>query len=105
MRSRKKTQSPREFTSKMYHFTCFHGKVSALSQVLCVFPVRLHLDMIACSSFEKAKVFVNVQVTKALPRVITFKKNGKEFTAEFIYPWLPRGVVCVINRDIRRKYV
>lgn len=34
-------------------------------------------------------MFVNVDVTKALPRVIMFKKNGKEFTAEFIYLWLP----------------
>ena len=39
--------------------------------------------------FEVEKLFVNVDVTKILPKSITFSKNGKEFTVEFIYPWLP----------------
>lgn len=59
------------------------------------FPVRLHPETLACSSFEVAKVFVKVHVTKVLPRAITFSKNGKEFTAKFTYPWLaPRCNLC-----------
>lgn len=59
------------------------------------FPVRLHPEMVACSNFDEAKVFVNVDVSKALPKEISFTKNGKEFTAEFHYPWLPsRCNVC-----------
>lgn len=59
------------------------------------FPVRLHPEMVACSNFDEAKVFVNVDVSKALPKEINFTKNGKEFTAEFHYPWLSsRCNVC-----------
>ena len=53
------------------------------------FPVRLHPQTIACSNFEEAKVFVNVDVSKSLPKDIDFTLEGKEFTAEFYYPWLP----------------
>lgn len=52
-------------------------------------PVRLHPETIACSNFEEAKVFVNVDVTKTLPKEIDFTWGGKEFTAGFFYPWLP----------------
>ena len=53
------------------------------------FPARLHPETVACSNFEVAKVFVNVDVSKVLPKEINFTKNGKEFTVEFHYPWLP----------------
>lgn len=53
------------------------------------FSARLHPEIVACSNFEKAKVFVNVDVSKALPKKINFTKNGKEFMVEFHYPWLP----------------
>ncbi|XP_018462341.2 uncharacterized protein LOC108833412 [Raphanus sativus] len=53
------------------------------------FPVHLHLETLACSNFEEAKVFVNVDVSKTLPKEIKFVIEGKEFTAEFYYPWLP----------------
>lgn len=43
----------------------------------------------ACTNFEVAKVFVNVDVTKALPKHITFTKNGKSFRVNYYYPWLP----------------
>ncbi|CAG7908272.1 unnamed protein product, partial [Brassica rapa] len=43
----------------------------------------------ACSNFEVAKVFVNVDVSKPLPREISFTKNGKEFAVDFHFPWLP----------------
>lgn len=53
------------------------------------FPVRLHSETIACTNFEVDKVFVNVDHSKVLPKEIKFLKNGKEFVAEFHYPWLP----------------
>ncbi|XP_048636569.1 uncharacterized protein LOC125609299 [Brassica napus] len=53
------------------------------------FPARLHPETVVCSNFEVAKVFVNVDVSKVLPKEINFTKNGKEFTVQFHYPWLP----------------
>lgn len=52
-------------------------------------PDRLHPETIACTNLEIAKVFVQVDVTKTLPKEIDFSKEGKEFTVEFHYPWLP----------------
>lgn len=52
-------------------------------------PVKLHPDTIACTDFEVAKVFVNVDVTKMLPKEITFLEEGKEYTVGFHYTWLP----------------
>lgn len=51
--------------------------------------MRLQSETIACTNFEAAKVFVNVDVSKVLPKEIEFSKNGEEFMAEFHYPWLP----------------
>ena len=53
------------------------------------FPVKLHAETIACTNFDEAKVFVRVDVTKTLPREITFSKEGKTFTVKYYYPWLP----------------
>ncbi|WZZ27815.1 hypothetical protein YC2023_011216 [Brassica napus] len=53
------------------------------------FPVKLQQDTIACSSFEEAKVFAKVNVSKDLPETISFSKNGKEFEVDFHFPWLP----------------
>ncbi|WZZ70409.1 hypothetical protein YC2023_081779 [Brassica napus] len=53
------------------------------------FPVHLHPETIACSNFDEAKIFVNVDVSKTLPKEIDFVIDGKEFTAEFYYPLLP----------------
>ncbi|KAF3566162.1 hypothetical protein DY000_02017822 [Brassica cretica] len=52
-------------------------------------PVKLHMETLACSNFEVAKVFVNVDVSKPLPKEINFSKNGKEFKVDFHFPWLP----------------
>ncbi|CAF1768554.1 unnamed protein product, partial [Brassica napus] len=52
-------------------------------------PVKLHPETLACSNFEVAKVFVNVDVSKPLPKEINFSKNGKEFKVDFHFPWLP----------------
>lgn len=58
-------------------------------------PVRLHPETASCSNFKLAKVFVNADLTKELPQKINFTKNGKSFTVEFIYPWLPlRCAIC-----------
>lgn len=72
-------------------------------------PVHLHPETLACSNFDEAKVFVNVDVSKTLPKEIEFTIDGKEFTAEFYYPWLPsrcslcekwghNDKVCVMNK-------
>ena len=53
------------------------------------FPVRLHPEMASCSNFKLAKIFVNADLTKELPRKINFTKDGKSSLVEFIYPWLP----------------
>lgn len=73
------------------------------------YPVRLHPETAACSNFDEAKIFVKVDVSKPLPKEIDFTMGGKEFTAEFYYPWLPSRCnscnkwghtdkVCVKNR-------
>ena len=78
------------------------------------YPVHLHPETIACSNFEEAKIFVNVDVTKTLPREIEFAIDGKEFTAEFYYPWLPsrcnicekwghNDKVCVMKKKEKRQ--
>ncbi|KAL0815477.1 hypothetical protein Bca101_071921 [Brassica carinata] len=53
------------------------------------FPVKLHPETIACTNFDVAKVFVKVDVTKALPKEITFSKDGNLFTVRYYYPGLP----------------
>lgn len=53
------------------------------------FPVKLHPETIACTNFDVAKVFVKVDVTKALPKEITFFKDGNQFTVRYYYPGLP----------------
>lgn len=58
-------------------------------------PVKLHPETIACTNMEEAKVFVNVDVSKVLPKEITFTKGGKQFTIAYYYPWLPgRCKIC-----------
>lgn len=52
-------------------------------------PVKLHPETLACTSFEVAKIFVKVDVSKALPKEMNFTSKGKEFTVDFHYPWLP----------------
>ncbi|XP_056867232.1 uncharacterized protein LOC108835438 [Raphanus sativus] len=52
-------------------------------------PVKLHPETIACTNLEVAKVFVNVDVSKTLPKEINFSKNGKQFVVKYYYPWLP----------------
>lgn len=78
------------------------------------FPVKLHPETLACTSFEVAKVFVKVDVSKALPKEMNFSKEGKEFTVEFQYPRLPSRCkycnkwghgekVCAAKREDKEK--
>lgn len=52
-------------------------------------PVKLHPETASCSNFKLAKIFVNANLSKELPKKINFTKNGKATTVEFIYPRLP----------------
>lgn len=52
-------------------------------------PIRVHTETTSCSQFDVAKIFVNVDLTKELPKSIKFSKNGKGFLVDFIFPWLP----------------
>ncbi|KAF8095288.1 hypothetical protein N665_0338s0041 [Sinapis alba] len=52
-------------------------------------PVKLHPDTALCKDFKVAKVFVKADLTKALPRSMNFKFQGKDTLIEFSYPWLP----------------
>lgn len=53
-------------------------------------PKRLHPDTILCKSFEEAKVFVEADLTKELPKSHHFKsKLGVAADVQFEYPWLP----------------
>lgn len=78
------------------------------------FPDKLHPETLACTNMEVAKVFVNVDISKALPKEIEFSKDGKEFTVEFHYPWLPAKCsvcgkwghterVCIRNGKDKKK--
>lgn len=58
-------------------------------------PVKLHPETLACTNFEIAKVFVNADVSKPLPKEMIFSKDGRDFTVVFEYPYLPtRCKIC-----------
>jgi len=74
----------------------FSWKVlSAITSPLGI-PRKLHPYTEACKSFEEAKVFVEVDLTKKLPKYFSFKsEKGGDTTVEFVYPWLsPRCCKC-----------
>lgn len=53
------------------------------------FPVKPHPETTACTNLAEEKIFVKVDVSKVLPKEITFTQEGKEFTVKFYYPRLP----------------
>lgn len=59
-------------------------------------PVRLHSDTAQCLDFKVAKIFVNADLTKELPKSMKFTSpEGKTAIVEYSYPWLPsRCSVC-----------
>lgn len=76
-------------------------------------PKRLHPDTILCKTFEEAKVFVEVDLSKDLPESFRFQSDkGVDATVDFIYPWLPKKCAscskwghlknaCFLNRGRR----
>lgn len=58
-------------------------------------PIRLHRDTELVTSFEEAKVFVDVDLSKELPKSYYFNIKGEEVNVTFEYPWLPqRCSIC-----------
>lgn len=52
--------------------------------------IRLHPETELCSNFEEAKLFVEADMTKALPKVYHFtSKYGINAQVEILYPLLP----------------
>ncbi|ESQ30698.1 hypothetical protein EUTSA_v10012394mg, partial [Eutrema salsugineum] len=59
-------------------------------------PKKLHPDTEACKNLEEAKVFVEVDLTKKLPKKFCFKSDmGPDTVVEYLFPWLPpRCIGC-----------
>lgn len=59
-------------------------------------PKKLHFDTEICNSFEEAKVFVEADLSKSLPKTYRFKSElGIDATVDYVYPWLPpRCTTC-----------
>lgn len=53
-------------------------------------PARLHPETAQCLNLEVAKVFVNVDLTKDLPKQLNFNVQGEDVLVEYSYPWLPK---------------
>lgn len=52
-------------------------------------PKRLHPETELVTSFDEAKIFVEVNLKQELPKVYYFKVQGQEVCVKFEYPWLP----------------
>jgi len=69
------------------YFSC--KVLSAITSPLGT-PKKLHPDTEAIKTFEEAKVFVEVDFTKKLPKCFSFKsEKGGDTVVEYVYPWLP----------------
>lgn len=53
-------------------------------------PKRLHPDTELVTNFEEAKIFVEVDLTKVLPKTYFFNVRGEEICVKYEYPWLPQ---------------
>lgn len=49
-------------------------------------PKRLHLETELSTKFDEAKVFVEADMSKELPKTHHFKLKNKEGVVEFSYP-------------------
>ena len=56
-------------------------------------PRRLHPETAQCLNLEEAKVFVNVDLTKDLPKQLNFNIQGEVVLVEYSYPRLPKKCV------------
>lgn len=53
-------------------------------------PKTLHPETELCTNFDEAKVFVEADLSKELPKMHQFKiKEDVDVVVEFSYPWLP----------------
>ena len=52
-------------------------------------PVRLHPETEQCENLKVAKIFVKVDLSKQLPKLMNFNLQGKDTLVEYSYPWLP----------------
>lgn len=52
-------------------------------------PDRLHPDTLACKDMDVAKIFVKADLTKEMPKRITYTIQGEEVTVDYAFPWLP----------------
>ena len=52
-------------------------------------PVRLHPETAQCVNSKLPRIFLNADLTKELPKSMSFNLNGKETLVEYVYPWLP----------------
>lgn len=69
-------------------------------------PVRLHPETELCSNFEEAKVFVETDMLKILPKSYRFRSTmGIDAEVEFLYPWLPASVLFAQNGIIWTRFV
>lgn len=78
-------------------------------------PQRLHPDTEACKIFEEAKVFVEVDLTKKLPKCFSFTSDhGVNTVVEYIFPrlpprysacskWVHVSKDCVISKQITNE--
>ncbi|KAL1211075.1 hypothetical protein V5N11_018484 [Cardamine amara subsp. amara] len=58
-------------------------------------PKRLHQHTELVTKFDEAKVFVEVNLTKELPKTYFLQINGKEVCVQYEYPWIPpRCGIC-----------
>jgi len=63
-------------------------------------PIRLHPKTEACESFEEARVLVEADLTKDLPKeyVLAGEEEGElEAVVQYAYPWLPPRCSCCQN--------
>lgn len=58
-------------------------------------PIRLHQETQLVTNFEEAKIFVDVDLSKSLPKSYYFNIKGEgEKHVTFEYPWLPKRCGC-----------
>ncbi|KAF8108790.1 hypothetical protein N665_0104s0105 [Sinapis alba] len=52
-------------------------------------PVKLHPETAQCLNMKVAKIFVNADLSKDLPKTMNFAFQGKNTRVDYTYPWLP----------------
>lgn len=90
------TNMPMWITIKMIPHVMFSWKGLDFLASTVGTPKRLHPETETCIKFDEAKVFVEVDMMKDLPKNFKFNMpNGKEEVVDFSYPWLPpRCNIC-----------